>query len=88
MDYFLSDLKCCCRIFDRAVTSAGTDFRSDKLWEAYINWEKEKNNTRHVGALYDKLTKIPTQLYKQHIDRYNASVLSFNRYQVFAVYNN
>ena len=51
------------------MTSAGTDFRSDKLWEAYINWEKEKNNTRHVGALYDKLTKVPTLLYKQHTEK-------------------
>ncbi|WAR20386.1 PRP39-like protein [Mya arenaria] len=28
------------KLYERAITAAGTDFRSDKLWDNYINWEK------------------------------------------------
>ena len=57
------------RLFDRATVAAGADFRSDKLWDMYISWEKENKDDRAVTALYDRLLKIPTQLYSQHFDR-------------------
>ena len=57
-------------MFDRATVAAGTDFRSDKLWDMYISWEKENKDERAVTALYDRLLKIPTQLYSQHFDSF------------------
>ncbi|XP_013388551.1 pre-mRNA-processing factor 39 [Lingula anatina] len=56
------------RIFEKAITAAGTDFRSDKLWDAFISWEKEANNWQRVLTLYDRLIAIPTQLYSHHFD--------------------
>jgi pre-mRNA-processing factor 39 len=56
-------------IFERALTAAGTDFRSDKLWDMQINWEEQNKNLREVTKLYDRLIAIPTQLYSHNFDR-------------------
>ncbi|KAL4238356.1 PRP39 pre-mRNA processing factor 39 [Mactra antiquata] len=63
------------KLYERAITAAGTDFRSDKLWDNYINWEKERN-MRNVTALYDRLFRIPTQLYSHHYDNFKKHVLN------------
>nr|XP_006824828.1 PREDICTED: pre-mRNA-processing factor 39-like [Saccoglossus kowalevskii] len=61
-------------LFDRAVAASGTEFRSDKLWDMYINWEKEKKNLKKMTGLYDKLLGIPTQLYSHHFDQFKEHV--------------
>ena len=58
-----------CRLYERAITAAGTDFRSDKLWESYIDWELELNNPVHVTALFDRVLAVPTHLYSQHFEK-------------------
>lgn len=63
------------KLYERAITAAGTDFRSDKLWDNYINWEKERD-LRRVTALYDRLFRIPTQLYSHHFDNFKKHVLN------------
>uniref|UniRef100_A0A8C7J4Z8 Pre-mRNA-processing factor 39 n=1 Tax=Oncorhynchus kisutch TaxID=8019 RepID=A0A8C7J4Z8_ONCKI len=55
--------------YEHAVLAAGTDFRSDRLWEAYINWETEQERLANVTAIYDRILGIPTQLYSQHLQR-------------------
>lgn len=60
--------------FEHAVLAAGTDFRSDKLWEMYINWENEQGNLREVTAVYDRILGIPTQLYSHHFQRFKEHV--------------
>ncbi|XP_061099520.1 pre-mRNA-processing factor 39-like [Conger conger] len=55
--------------YEHAVLAAGTDFRSDRLWESYINWEAELGNLAHVTAVYDRILGIPTQLYSHHFQR-------------------
>lgn len=55
--------------YEHAVRAAGTDFRSDRLWESYINWETEQNKLANVTAIYDLVLSIPTQLYSQHFQR-------------------
>lgn len=55
--------------YEHAVLAAGTDFRSDRLWEAYISWETEQNKLANVTAIYDRVLGIPTQLYSQHFQR-------------------
>lgn len=55
--------------YEHAVLAAGTDFRSDKLWEMYINWENEQSNLKAVTAVFDRILGIPTQLYSHHFQR-------------------
>uniref|UniRef100_A0A674ALJ9 Pre-mRNA-processing factor 39 n=1 Tax=Salmo trutta TaxID=8032 RepID=A0A674ALJ9_SALTR len=59
--------------YEHAVLAAGTDFRSDRLWETYINWETEQEKLAKVTAIYDRILGIPTQLYSQHLQRYDGS---------------
>ncbi|XP_028396326.1 pre-mRNA-processing factor 39-like isoform X2 [Dendronephthya gigantea] len=53
-------------LFERAITAAGEDFRSDKLWDAYIEWEKAQKQLQKVTALYDRVLNVPTQNYSKH----------------------
>lgn len=56
--------------YDHAVMAAGTDFRSDRLWESYITWETEQQKLANVTSIYDRVLGIPTQLYSQHFQKY------------------
>ncbi|KAL0967685.1 hypothetical protein UPYG_G00255570 [Umbra pygmaea] len=64
--------------YEHAVLAAGTDFRSDRLWETYINWETEQGELANVTAIYDRILGIPTQLYSQHLQRFKEHVQSNN----------
>lgn len=55
--------------FERALSSCGLEFRSDKLWEAYIKWETEGKRMINVVSVYDRLLATPTQGYNGHFDR-------------------
>lgn len=56
--------------FERAVTACGLEFRSDKLWEAYIKWETETKRLKNVINVYNKLLATPTQGYSSHFEKY------------------
>ena len=43
--------------------------RSDKLWEHYINYEKDCGNIRNLLTIYDQLLATPTQSYLQHYNK-------------------
>lgn len=60
---------CSFRSYEHAVLACGTDFRSDRLWEAYIAWETEQDKLANVTAIYDRILCIPTQLYSQHFQK-------------------
>ncbi|XP_055605808.1 pre-mRNA-processing factor 39 [Uranotaenia lowii] len=60
--------------FERALTACGLEFRSDKLWEAYIKWETEGKRIQRVVALYDRLLATPTQGYANHFDHFKEVV--------------
>ncbi|XP_008283678.1 pre-mRNA-processing factor 39 isoform X1 [Stegastes partitus] len=64
--------------YDHAVLAAGTDFRSDRLWEAFINWETEQQKLANVTAIYDRILGIPTQLYSQHFQRFKDHIQANN----------
>ncbi|KAK0138340.1 Pre-mRNA-processing factor 39 [Merluccius polli] len=64
--------------YEHAVLAAGTDFRSDRLWEAYINWETEQQKLANVTNVYDRILGIPTQLYSQHFQRFKEHVQNNN----------
>lgn len=55
--------------FERAIDACGLEFRSDKLWEAYIKWETEGKRLGKVIGIYDRLLATPTQGYNGHFDR-------------------
>jgi len=56
------------------VGAAGEEFRSDKLWEAYMDWERSQNKLRNVTALFDRLLKIPTQQYSKHFEKFKEHI--------------
>ncbi|XP_041352818.1 pre-mRNA-processing factor 39-like isoform X2 [Gigantopelta aegis] len=62
------------KLYEQAIAAAGTDFRSDKLWDSYISWETVRNNYKAVTKLYDRLLCIPTQLYSHHFDNFKKHV--------------
>ncbi|KAJ3606207.1 hypothetical protein NHX12_025727 [Muraenolepis orangiensis] len=64
--------------YEHAVMAAGTDFRSDRLWEAYVGWETEQQKLANVTHVYDRVLSIPTQLYSQHFQRFKEHVQSNN----------
>ncbi|KAM7443644.1 PRP39 pre-mRNA processing factor39 [Porites harrisoni] len=63
-------------LFERAVSTAGDEFRADKLWDAYIEWEKSQGQLQRVTALYDKVFTVPTQNYTQHFEKFKQHINS------------
>ncbi|XP_057705681.1 pre-mRNA-processing factor 39 [Corythoichthys intestinalis] len=56
-------------VFEDAVVAAGLDFHSDRLWDLYVEWEKEQGNMRKVTAVLDRVLKVPTQHYSAHYEK-------------------
>ncbi|XP_013097788.2 pre-mRNA-processing factor 39 [Stomoxys calcitrans] len=56
--------------FERAVNACGLEFRSDKLWDAYLKWENEGKRYTNMVNIYDRLLAIPTQGYSGHFDNF------------------
>jgi len=50
-------------LFKRAIDAAGMEFKSTKLWEAYIEWERTLGNLRNVTEIFDQLITAPTHQY-------------------------
>ncbi len=61
-------------MYVKAIAAAGTDFRSDKLWDMYISFEKDKKEWYRVTKIYDQLLTIPTQLYSHHFEKFKEHV--------------
>ncbi|CAM5998986.1 unnamed protein product [Sphagnum balticum] len=53
------------------------EFRSDRLWSDYIEWEVAANNMSKAMAIYDRLLLVPTQMYSQHFDNVETIQLVF-----------
>ncbi|XP_061900986.1 pre-mRNA-processing factor 39 [Entelurus aequoreus] len=64
--------------YEHAVLAAGTDFRSDRLWESFITWETEQQKLGNVTAIYDRILAIPTQLYSQHFQKFKDHIQNNN----------
>lgn len=60
--------------FERALTACGLEFRSDKLWEAYIKWETEGKRLKNVVKVYDRLLATPTLGYGAHFTHFTEVV--------------
>lgn len=57
-------------VFEEAVAAAGWDFHSDRLWDLYAEWEKEQGNLKSMTSVYDRVLRVPTQLYNTHYEKY------------------
>lgn len=55
--------------FERAIDECGLEFRSDKLWDAYIKWETDAKRYNKVLGIYDRLVAVPTQGYSTHFNK-------------------
>ncbi|XP_034484806.1 pre-mRNA-processing factor 39 isoform X2 [Drosophila innubila] len=71
--------------YERAVQACGLEFRSDKLWDAYIRWENESKRYQRVVQIYDRLLTIPTQGYNGHFDNFQDVI---NQHAVTATIGN
>lgn len=57
------------RVFEDAIQAAGLDFHSDRLWDLYIEWEKEQGNIKNAMAVLERVLKVPTQRYNTHYEK-------------------
>lgn len=59
---------------ERAVQTVGLEYRSDALWERYIEWEAACKNLKRVTDVYRRLVAVPTKLYNKHWDNFIAHI--------------
>ncbi|XP_038555265.1 pre-mRNA-processing factor 39 [Micropterus salmoides] len=71
-------------VFEEAVQAAGLDFHSDRLWDLYIEWEKEQGNMQNATAVLDRVLKVPTQLYNTHYDKFKEHLNSHEPKEVLS----
>ncbi|KAJ1349722.1 PRP39 pre-mRNA processing factor 39 [Parelaphostrongylus tenuis] len=71
-------------LYERAVSVAGHEFHSDRLWQDYIAWEEAQGEWRRVAEIYDRLLRIPTAMYKSHMERFEAIVNMCNPYDLLS----
>ena len=57
-------------LFEEAIEAVGMEFRSDKLWDAYIDFETSHGSLKSVLKIFDNLLSTPTQQYVKHFARY------------------
>ncbi|XP_048486257.1 pre-mRNA-processing factor 39 [Plutella xylostella] len=62
--------------YERAIEACGLEFRSDRLWEAYVKWQAEAGDALAVTHIYDRLLATPTLGYTTHFDNFQEHVMS------------
>lgn len=63
-------------VFEQAVSICGLEYRSDKLWNRFIDWERGQGNLPGVLSLYDRLLATPTLMYQANFERFQELVQS------------
>ena len=59
---------------ERAIMVVGLDFKSDVLWERYLEWEHDRKNLQYMTDIYSRLVCVPTKLFNKHWDNLIAHV--------------
>lgn len=54
----------------RSLKACGLEFRSDRLWEEYIEWEIQNNEVDKASTLFDILLMTPTINYQKNFEKY------------------
>ena len=57
-------------VYTRALEACGLEFRSDKLWVEFIDWEIANGEIDKAMILFDVLLLTPTALYASHFEKY------------------
>jgi len=65
-------------IFRRAIDAAGSEFRSEKLWKKYINYELESKRFAAVLEIYDRVLNTQTQYYQNFFFEFTEFVSAHN----------
>ncbi|XP_013092312.2 pre-mRNA-processing factor 39-like isoform X2 [Biomphalaria glabrata] len=73
------------KLYERALSAAGLEFRSDKLWDSYIAWENMNGNLKAVTGIYERLIRTPTQLYSHHWDNYKRHINSHHPKEILDI---
>ncbi|XP_053179799.1 pre-mRNA-processing factor 39 isoform X2 [Scomber japonicus] len=71
-------------VFEEAVAAAGLDFHSDRLWDLYVEWEKEQGNMRNAAAVLNRALKVPTQVYNTHYEKFKTHLSSHEPKEVLS----
>jgi len=75
--------------FERAVLACGREWRSDKLWDAYVKWERnDAKNAKRVLALYDRILTNPTQGLAKQFDMFKEFMKENNPKDLLGIANN
>lgn len=53
----------------RALEACGLEFRSDKLWTEYIDWEIQNDEIEKAAVLFDVMIITPTADYASHFEK-------------------
>ncbi|KAI1720983.1 NRDE-2, necessary for RNA interference domain-containing protein [Ditylenchus destructor] len=64
-------------VYMRALEGCGLEFRSDKLWEEYVEWEIQNGEIEKAAVLYDVMIITPTIGYASHFEKYKHFVHSY-----------
>ena len=67
-------LPCTTSLYERALSVCELEYRSFKLWDSYISWEKANGTSAHITTIYDRVLATPTQQLQQHFDRYSCKM--------------
>jgi hypothetical protein len=59
---------------ERAVQTVGLEYRSDLLWERYVEWEQERKDLKWMTGVFKRLVAIPTKMYNKHWDNFIAHI--------------
>lgn len=56
-------------VYTRALEACGLEFRSDKLWVEFVDWEIAFGDVGKALPLFDVLISTPTALYASHYEK-------------------
>ncbi|XP_071974374.1 pre-mRNA-processing factor 39-like isoform X2 [Engystomops pustulosus] len=65
-------------VFNEAVDACGMEFRSDDIWNHYIEHEIKLGNFKQAMELYNRVLNIPTQRYVQQYERFKIFVAKYS----------
>ncbi|XP_065833259.1 pre-mRNA-processing factor 39-like isoform X2 [Oscarella lobularis] len=71
-------------LYEEAIKTAGLEFRSDRLWENYVEWAMAQNNFQLMRGIYDRLLTVPTQYYSKHFEQFREFVRLYPANQIFS----
>ncbi|XP_065919620.1 pre-mRNA-processing factor 39-like isoform X2 [Dysidea avara] len=57
-------------VYQRAVVACGLDYRSDRLWNQYVDWEQVFGDTKKVLPIYDQMLATPTQTLSLNFEKF------------------